>query len=234
MDPLRLSLALGPLAIYLLLLGTINLSRRPLLVEGCRDAFALGLAVSGLVVIGPMELFFPFMAARSYYVAVVWSLLIGIYFLWLVLLVLMLRHRLVIYNISAEELRPILAQLMVELDPEARWAGDSAVLPNLGIQMRMELVSAMRNVSLIANSRQETLGWRRLEQELGAVLRQVKVARNPRALVLILAALLLAGSIAYVVTRDPQAVAHGLFDVVHALFEMVQAVLSLLRRMLQL
>ena len=34
MDPFRVCLALGPVAIYLLLLGAINLSRRPLLVSG--------------------------------------------------------------------------------------------------------------------------------------------------------------------------------------------------------
>ena len=38
MDPFRLCLALGPVAIYLLLLGAVNLSRRPLLVSGVRDA----------------------------------------------------------------------------------------------------------------------------------------------------------------------------------------------------
>jgi hypothetical protein len=214
MDPLRLSLALGPLAIYLLLLGMLNLSRRPWLVTGGRDAFALGLAVSGLVIVGPMELFFPVMAANDYG-PFVWGLLVALYLMSLVLLLLMLRPRLVIYNISLEELRPILAQLMVEMDPEARWAGESAAMPNLGVQLRMEPVASMRNVSLLANGpRQEPAGWRRLEQELGVALRQVEVARNPRAVSLILTAMLLIGLMAYAVTRDPQSVAHALFDMV--------------------
>ena len=63
MDPFRLCLALGPVAMYLLLLGAVNLSRRSLLVSGVRDAAALALAVSGMVVVGPMELFFPFESA---------------------------------------------------------------------------------------------------------------------------------------------------------------------------
>lgn len=214
MDPFRLSLALGPLAVYFLILGMINLSRRPLLVSGGRDTFALGLAVSGLVIIGPMEFFFPIMAARDYGV-VVWGLLIGLYLLGLVLLVLVLRPRLVIYNISSDELRPILAQLIVELDPESRWAGDSMIVPNLGIQVRMEVATSMRNVALVANGPgQEALSWRRFEGELTRALGQVEVARNPRALSLILAALLLGGSIAYAVTRDPQAVTRALFEMV--------------------
>ncbi|MEI7903478.1 MAG: hypothetical protein WCK89_24835, partial [bacterium] len=59
MDPFRLCLAFGPVAIYAVLLGAINLLRRPFAVSGTRDAAALGLAVSGLVIVGPIELFLP-------------------------------------------------------------------------------------------------------------------------------------------------------------------------------
>jgi hypothetical protein len=59
MDPFRLCLAFGPVTIYLLLLGIVNLGRRPLLVSGVRDTAALALAISGLVIVGPIELFFP-------------------------------------------------------------------------------------------------------------------------------------------------------------------------------
>ncbi len=60
MDPLRFCLAIGPVTVYLLLLGAVNLSRRPLLVSGVRDAAALALAAAGLAIIGPLELLFPF------------------------------------------------------------------------------------------------------------------------------------------------------------------------------
>ena len=38
MDPFRLCVALGPVAVYVLLLGALNLSRRAFLVTGTRDA----------------------------------------------------------------------------------------------------------------------------------------------------------------------------------------------------
>ena len=41
-EAFQLCVALGPVAVYLLLLGAVNLSRRPLLVSGVRDAAALG------------------------------------------------------------------------------------------------------------------------------------------------------------------------------------------------
>ena len=58
-DPLHLAIALGPLAVYFLLVGMINLSSRPLVTTGARDAAALGVGLSGLVFAGPMELFLP-------------------------------------------------------------------------------------------------------------------------------------------------------------------------------
>ncbi len=97
MDPFRLCLALGPVAMYLLLLGAVNLSRRSLLVSGVRDAAALALAVSGLVVIGPMELFFPFESAIKLGAYVVGCLLaLALYVMCVVLWLLLLRPRLVI------------------------------------------------------------------------------------------------------------------------------------------
>jgi hypothetical protein len=107
-DPFRSCLALGPVAIYLLLLGAINFSRRPFLVSGTRDAAVLGLAVSGLMIVGPLELFVPIHAVLRFG-PYVWGFLILLYAMGLTLLLLFSRPRLVVYNVNAQELRPILA-----------------------------------------------------------------------------------------------------------------------------
>ena len=212
MDPLRLCLALGPVAVYVLLLGAINLSRRPFLVSGTRDAAALGLAVAGLVIVGPIELFFT-NAALIRYGPYVWVLLLAFYGLCLVLVLLLLRPRLVIYNISADQLRPILADLVTQLDSQARWAGDSLALPSLGVQLHVDHQPAMRNVSLIAvGPNQNHLGWRRLELALGPALSQVPVARNPRGASLVCAGVLIVVTLILVIARDAQAIAQALFD----------------------
>jgi len=212
MDPFRLCLALGPVAIYVLLIGAINMFRRPFLVSGTRDAAALGLAVSGLVIVGPVELFFPVNASLRFG-GFVWVLLVGLYALSLVLVLLLLRPRLVVYNVSRDELRPILTDLAAELDREARWAGDSLVLPNLGIQLHMDGLAAMRNVSLTTiGAIQNHQSWRRLELALGAALSQVEVARNPHAFGLLCAGALLILAVILAIAQDPQAVAQSLFE----------------------
>ena len=107
-DLFRLCVALGPVAIYLVLVGSLSLSRRSLLVTGTRDAAALGLAVSGLCIVGPLELFFPDVTAGRFGPMAAVALLgfyVSLYVLLLVLALLMLRPRLIVYNISAEQLR---------------------------------------------------------------------------------------------------------------------------------
>ncbi len=59
MDPFRICLALGPIAVYLLLLGGINLHRRPLVVSARAIWPHWGWRLSGAVIVGPLELFMP-------------------------------------------------------------------------------------------------------------------------------------------------------------------------------
>jgi len=209
-DPFRLCLALGPVAVYVLLLGALNLSRRPFVVSGTRDAAALGLALSGLTVVGPLELFLPEAAVRLGPYA--WLLLLLLYGLGLVLVLLMLRPRLIIYNISLDQLRPILADLVPRLDREARWAGDSLALPALGVQLHLESMNAMRNISLVSSgSRQSHAGWRQLEGELTDALAGVEVGRNPRGLSLLTFAVLIVLILVREISREPEATIQALF-----------------------
>jgi len=221
MDPFRLCLALGPVAVYLLLAGGMNSFRRPLLVSGTRDAVALGLAVSGLVFVGPMELFAPEPALIAFG-PYVWLFLMSLYVLTLVLVLLLQRPRLVIYNISPDELRPVLAELAGKLDSDARWAGDSLFLPRLGIQLYMDGPSAMRNVSLIAtSSKQSHQGWRQLERSLKTALGHVDVPRNPRGISLVSAGLLISAGLIMAIARDPQAVAQSLSTIGQSVLDML-------------
>ncbi len=70
---------------------------------------ALGLALIGLVIVGPMQLFLP-EAAAAQFGTVVWPLLLGFYVLCLALCVMVMRPRLVVYNVTSEQLRPVLAE----------------------------------------------------------------------------------------------------------------------------
>jgi hypothetical protein len=192
----------------MLLLGAVNMFRRPFCVSGTRDTAALALSVSGLVIVGPVELFAP-MAAMLTFGPYIWVLLVSLYALCLVLALLVSRPRLVIYNITTTELRPTLAEVAAQLDDDARWAGDSLVLPNLGVRLHIDFVPSMRNVSLVSSGpEQDHLGWRRLEHSLGTALARLEVPRNPRYISLASAGALLGLALLLTIARDP----HAVFD----------------------
>lgn len=212
MDPLHFCIAVAPLAVYFLLLGLLNLYGRPFVTTGARDAAALGIGISGLVVAGPMELFFPESAA-SQYGSFVWILLISFYGLCVSLVVLLMRSRIVIYNVNLVQLRPILHQVAMELDPKSRWTGDSLLIPSLSVHLHVEAVDWLRNVQLTSGGMNQSFeGWRNLELELKKSLSSIRVGPNLFGIGMLVAAGVLAACSATWMLYDPQSVAHSLDD----------------------
>lgn len=192
-DPLRLTIALLPIAIYGVLIGILNARRRPFVTTGGCDLATLGAALTGMVLIGPAELFRP-EAASPEFGRFYWLFLLIAYWLSVWLAVLLLRPRLAIYNISQAELRPVLAEAAREVDAQARWAGDSLALPTLGVQLHLECFEAMRHASLASSGAAQNLdGWRLLAAALYDKLEELPVRPNPRSAgIFLLSALLLA------------------------------------------
>jgi hypothetical protein len=203
-DPFRLAIALVPVAAYVLLLAFVNARRRPFLTSGGCDLTALGIALSGLVLVGPMELLRPEGATREFG-NYIWLVLLLFYWLWLLLVVLLSRPRLVVYNMSIEELHAVLAETASRLDSNSRWAGNQLTLPTLGVQLHLDTLDVMRNVSLVASGgRQNIDGWRRLVRELRTSLAAVHVKRNPRAIGLAIVSLALLALSVTQLLNNPQ------------------------------
>jgi len=87
--PVSFDTGLWPVAMYLLLLGMINLSRRPLMVSGGRDAAALALAIMGMLIVGPFDLFLP-EASVLHYGPKAWVMVLTFYGLCVAMGILML------------------------------------------------------------------------------------------------------------------------------------------------
>lgn len=215
MDPLRFCLAFVPLAAYFAALAAVHLRSRPVMVSGFRDSAALALGLSGLAIVGPIELFFP-REAGVVFAQYVWLLLGALYGLGVLLVLLAERPRLVIYDLTLDEVRPLLARACERIDPTTRWAGQSLSLPAAGMELRVDS-SMLRAISI------RTLGappppeaWRRLQAGLAVELQDVRGHRNlPAALVFGSLGLLLAAATIAFAARNPA--------------EMTQAMVELLR-----
>jgi hypothetical protein len=208
-DPLHLAVALGPIATYLLVLGLIHLSARPLVVSGGRDAAALAVAIAGLVIAGPLELFLVEEAAVRYGL-IAWVLMLTAYALIASLIILMQRPRIVIYNITLQQLRPVLGDAVLRLDENARWAGESLDMPHLGVRLYLECTPLTKNVQLVAAGPEQNLpGWKHLEKTLASALRKTRSSTRRLGLLATAAGLGLAFFVTYLLARDPGNVMHA-------------------------
>jgi len=224
MDPLHLCIALGPLAIYAVVLGAIHFKRRPYLVTGFRDNVTLGLGILGFVIVGPMELFYPDSvpalygsifpeAIGAWLGIVVWILLLALYLLSVLWIALSARPRLVIYNLKRKQFWSLLEPLIHNLDPQAQQVGDMVSLPNLGVYANVESVGPMRCVQLKSVGHQQDFkGWQQVQLALNNRLKSERLPVNPGAIPLFLLA---AGSLLYMLGglwRDGQHVPQALID----------------------
>ena len=170
--------ALLPFAAYLLWLAAVHLRRRPSTLAGSWDLLLLAAAVSGLVVAGPLALLQP-VAGSTAWAAGMLLLAAGLVFAGVLLAA---RPRLVVYNITPEQLRPLVAEVVKALDPAARWAGETAALPGRGIQVHLDGRGAMRSVSVVAlGGKTSAEGWAEFSRRFRQAVRGVRVRRSPWA-----------------------------------------------------
>jgi hypothetical protein len=170
--------AVLPLAAYFLGLALLHARRRPSVVSGQLDALLLAAAVSGLVIAGPLALLQP-AAGTSVWTAVL--LLVG--FLLLVALCLLAsRPRVVVYNASLEQVRPLVAEVVAGLDATARWAGETAALPARGLQLHLDARGPARTVSIVAGGgRAAAESWAEFSRRLRRAVRSLRVRTSPWA-----------------------------------------------------
>lgn len=150
-EPFTILLALLPLIGYLLVLSVIRLSGRALVTTGGRDVAALAIAISGMLAVGPAELFFP-TAAATVLGPAVWVAL-GVFFaLCTTLMALTTTPRLVVYGRTPEELLEPLLAAARDIDPQA--TGDTNTLqvhlPQAGVHLRLDGMRYIDHAQVLA------------------------------------------------------------------------------------
>jgi len=164
--------AVLPLAAYLCTIGWLHVRRRPVAVSGPLDAVLLAVGLSGLVAAGPLALLQPAVGISPWAAAI----LLLAFVLVVACCVLAARPRLVVYNVSLDQVRPIVAEVTSALDPTARWAGETVALPGRGLQVHLDGRGLARTVTLVAvGSRTSAEAWTEFARRMRRAVRGLRV-----------------------------------------------------------
>jgi hypothetical protein len=179
-DPMSLPLWIGllPLAGYLLVIATAHVRSRSTAVTGSWDLVLLATAVAGLGLCGPLAALQPSGVTGGWR----WALPLVALGLLVAVAILVSRPRLIFYNLTGEQLRPAVAAIATELDPGARWAGETVALPDRGLQVHLDGRGGMRTVSLVAvGSRTSPEAWTEFSRRIRHEVATVRVRPSPWA-----------------------------------------------------
>jgi hypothetical protein len=202
LDLLRFAFALLPLAAYTNVLGLLRLRSCPTVVGGAMDFVLLGLAASGLMAIGPIELFFP-RAAYALLGGWVWVILLALYFFVILLIALNTSPKLVVYGLDAAELKFAIRELLSEHQLSSEWLGDVVQIPELGVRAYIERAGRASISQIHSNGRDQNLtGWLSLERLLVQKLSKQRIDQRKQATALLLTSFLLFGLAIFFVSAD--------------------------------
>ena len=184
--------ALTPCSLYLLFLGIINLSQKTRMLTGRQDLIALSFGVSGLVIVGPLQVLLP-QAGIIRFGIHVWYPLVVLYIFGVLWLVILSRARLVLYNVNQDDFAGILSHLMEREEWTDLRHGNVVQISELGIQFEILPVVPMKNITLRAtHTEQSTAGWQGLHQSLQKELESHHSLRNGLGWIYIASGLMIA------------------------------------------
>ncbi len=188
-----------PLGCYLTLLGIVHLRRRPLAVSGAVDAACLAAGLSGCLAVGLSGFVVAGGPPWSWDVmGGGWAVMGAVAVLLLALAILVSRPRLVIYNATVEQLRPAVAEVVLAIDPSARWAGETVAMPSFGLQVHIDGGSTMRNVTLVAlGKRPSPEGWSEFTRRVRGSIGLLRVSSSPWSGLFLLGGILALGVAAW-------------------------------------
>lgn len=203
MNALQIAIAAVPLAVYFMLVGSLRVRSRPLVTSGWRDMLTLGIACSGLVAVGPMQLFFPAHAA-SRWPGWIWVPMFGLYFLSLLILTMWSRPRLIAYGLTKQQFQEILLSAAQVVDPSASWLGEVLSLPNCGLQLSAEatLGHQVNSVGLVG-ALHNLPDWIKLERQFVVAGSQAKCSSAKSGWIFLVAGIVLLILTLSPVVQDP-------------------------------
>lgn len=213
-DPFASLIAFTPLLIYLFAIAIVRLRGRAFVTTGGADTAAVLVAISGLIVVGPMELFFP--KATAFLLGPwVWIPLLLLYLLFGCLLIINGRPRLVVYGRTSEVLFDALSLAAESIDPSTRSDPETGQvhLPTVGVHLRIDAAPEHDCVNVVAfEPMLSPTFWRAIRMKLRSELRETSAPSPRRGWTVLALAILMTGWLVKYVASQPQLLVDGFQD----------------------
>jgi hypothetical protein len=213
-EPFTILLALLPLIGYLAVFAAIRLSGRAMVTTGGRDIATLALAISGMLAVGPGELFFP-AAAATIFGPVVWFAIAAFYGLTVSLIALSTAPKLVVYGRTPEELFDPLLASAKQIDSSATGDANSlqVTLPAIGVHLRVDGQRSIDHAQVIAFEQNVSLRfWNQLLASLRREVEQQAAPMPRRGFGMLLAAALISSILLWQSFGNRELVVQGFRD----------------------
>lgn len=146
-DPLWICVNLLPIGTYFCILALVQATRRPLVTTGRRNFLALAVALSGLVISGPIDLALHSRLLPLTVVSTPWAGVV-LYIVFVAALFPGSYRSLVIYNASQEAVAGAVGKVLDRRGWKYKEVPSGWILPDRGVHLEIDEFSALANVML--------------------------------------------------------------------------------------
>jgi hypothetical protein len=192
-----------PIGTYLCVLGLFHAIGRPLITTGRRDYFALAIALSGLVITGPIDYILhgrmlPDFLVHSHLIG------LGIYLLLAAALVPRSCEKLVIYNCQVNSVMDAVRVILQRSGQKFQEVPGGWILSERGVSLECDSFGGLRNVTLHFHGMRDQELFGQIHNELISMLAAKRTGWSLVGLVIAAAGGLVLAFPVWVVARDPQ------------------------------
>ena len=202
-DHLVICAFLLPIGTYLTVLGLLHTVGRPLVTTGVRDYLALAIALSGLVITGPIDYILHYRMLPDFLVHSHWIGL-GLYLLLVAALLPRSHEKLIIYNSSEPSVVGAIRTFLGQSGLTFQELPGGWVLPERGVSLELDSFPAFRNVTLRFHGMRDREFFRKLHDELVELLAATRTGWSAVGLCLAAAGGMLLAFPVWILARDPE------------------------------
>jgi uncharacterized membrane protein len=202
-----------PIGTYLCVLGLFHTMGRPLITTGGRDYLAMAIALSGLIITGPIDYvlhsrMLPDFLLHSHLIG------LGIYLLLVAALIPRSCAKLVIYNCQLKPVIDAVRKVLERGGQNFQEVPGGWILPERGLSLEIDALAGLRNVTLHFHGMRDRDFFVQIQNELARELVAKRTGWSLVGMTMAAAGWLVLAFPLWIVARDPQNIVAAIRQVI--------------------